>query len=216
VNPPLQTEDIEDIETDAPVSAAKNVHDDVKQNGKLASNSIEPDSIDQMAYENLELAPATTTNVDTSDNGLLSSLVSDNGYYEEVKFSNGLKNKKQRKNSSEAAFDGDGDGDGSSYEDVVVNDDLSGAATNGGGEISRYSYNNSDYENVEKRLGTAAGSRGSISSVGSQFESSYGMARRFPSIRDAIHQNLRKGVFLKRDFRTALEENLIIYNIKQS
>jgi hypothetical protein len=128
VNPPLQTEDIEDIETDAPVSAAKNVHDDIKQNGKLASNSIEPDSIDQMAYENLELAPATTTNVDTSDNGLLSSLVSDNGYYEEVKFSNGLKNKKQRKNSSEAAFDGDGDGDGSSYEDVVVNDDLSGAA----------------------------------------------------------------------------------------
>ena len=63
-----------------------------------------------------------------------------------------------------------------SYEDVAVTEEPSSSGS------AKYSYNNPDYENVERssrlsRNGSAA------SSSGSQFESMFGMARRFPSIR---------------------------------
>ena len=57
---------------------------------------------------------------------------------------------------------------------------------------AKYSYNNPDYENVERsnaaNNNNSASSRlsrngSAASSSGSQFESMFGMARRFPSIR---------------------------------
>ena len=68
---------------------------------------------------------------------------------------------------------------------MVVTEELT---SNGSGN-PRYSYNNPDYENVERsnaKNNSNSASRGGLSrrgSAASQFESMFGMARRFPSIR---------------------------------
>ena len=65
---------------------------------------------------------------------------------------------------------------------MLVSEELS---SNGSG---KYSYNNPDYENVERSTkGNTRNAQGAVSRNGSaassQFESMFGMARRFPSIR---------------------------------
>ena len=66
---------------------------------------------------------------------------------------------------------------------MLVSEELS---SNGSGS-SKYSYNNPDYENVERSSDTnirkAQGAVSRSGSAASQFESMFGMARRFPSIR---------------------------------
>ena len=66
-----------------------------------------------------------------------------------------------------------------SYEDVLVSEELSSSGS------GKFSYNNPDYENVERRnsSNTRKGVSRRGSAASSQFESMFGMARRFPSIR---------------------------------
>ena len=64
---------------------------------------------------------------------------------------------------------------------MLVSEELSSSGS------GRFSYNNPDYENVERSSKTntrkAQGAVSRSGSAGSQFESMFGMARRFPSIR---------------------------------
>ena len=66
---------------------------------------------------------------------------------------------------------------------MLVSEELSSSGGSG-----KYSYNNPDYENVERSSkGNTRNAQGAVSRSGSaassQFESMFGMARRFPSIR---------------------------------
>ena len=65
---------------------------------------------------------------------------------------------------------------------MLVSEELSSSGS------GRFSYNNPDYENVERSSNSNArkAQQGAVSrrgSAASQFESMFGMARRFPSIR---------------------------------
>ena len=66
---------------------------------------------------------------------------------------------------------------------MLVSEELSSSGGSG-----KFSYNNPDYENVERSSNSnnRKAQQGAVSrsgSAGSQFESMFGMARRFPSIR---------------------------------